>query len=132
MGQIKEVKYYTDEEKRAIIEEYLTSGESAKSIQKKYGLYGHSKIRDWMNKFGMRVKVTIRETRIASNTRDRIYFAPVEMSKDTELEKRVKQLEQELENERLRVMLLDKIIEIAERDLKISIRKKSGAKQSKK
>ena len=85
-----------------------------------------------MNKFGMRVKVTIRETRIASNTRDRIYFAPVEMSKDTELEKRVKQLEQDLENERLRVVLLDKIIEVAERDLKISIRKKSGAKQSKK
>jgi hypothetical protein len=41
-------------------------------------------------------------------------------------------LEQQLDQERLRSLCLDKMIDIAERDLNIVIRKKSGAKQSKK
>lgn len=58
------------------------------------------------------------------------------MAKETqsplELEARIKELEQQLDQERLRSLCLDKMIDIAERDLNIVIRKKSGAKQSKK
>jgi hypothetical protein len=49
--------------------------------------------------------------------------------KEKALESRVKQLEKELEHEKLRTHALDTMINIAERELKIPIRKKPGAKQ---
>ncbi len=45
---------------------------------------------------------------------------------------RIKLLEQQLEEERMCSICLYKMIDIAERDLNIVIRKKSGTKQSKK
>jgi hypothetical protein len=48
---------------------------------------------------------------------------------ELELEAKVKKLEEQLEYEQFRVLALNTMIDIAERDLKISIRKKSGAKQ---
>jgi len=48
---------------------------------------------------------------------------------ERELEAKVKKLEQQLDYEQLRTLALDTMIDIAERDLKISIRKKSGAKR---
>jgi transposase len=45
---------------------------------------------------------------------------------------RIKELEHALENERFRSLAVSTMIDVAERDLKISIPKKSGAKQSKK
>lgn len=41
----------------------------------------------------------------------------------------IKKLEKELEHERLKNLALNTVIDIAEEDLKINIRKKSGAKQ---
>lgn len=126
MVKVRKGKFYTDEEKRAIIEEYMTSGETAKFIQEKYQISGNSKITDWMNEFG------IREKRIFASSKERPMADPRKTDKEKELEKRIQQLEQELENEKLRAKLLDKVIEIAERDLNIPILKKSGARQSKK
>ena len=48
---------------------------------------------------------------------------------ELELEAKIKKLEQKLDYEQLRTLALDTMIDIAERDLKISIRKKPGAKR---
>jgi capsule polysaccharide export protein KpsE/RkpR len=48
---------------------------------------------------------------------------------ERKLEAKIKELEKALEHERLRTLALNTMINIAERDLKISIRKKSGTKQ---
>jgi hypothetical protein len=45
--------------------------------------------------------------------------------------KRIKELERQLEDEQIRSLGLSKMIDIAEEQLKISIRKKSTTKQSK-
>ena len=45
-------------------------------------------------------------------------------------EARIRELESALAKEKMRSECLEKMIEIAERELKIDIRKKSGAKQS--
>ena len=45
---------------------------------------------------------------------------------------RIRELESDLASEKLKNLAANKMIDIAERDLKINIRKKSGAKQSKK
>ncbi len=54
-----------------------------------------------------------------------------ELSKE-ELEKKVKDLEKQLSYEKMKSEVLDTMINIAEKELKISIRKKSNTKQSKK
>ena len=46
------------------------------------------------------------------------------------MELRIRDLENELSKEKMRSESLSKMIEIAERELKIDIRKKSGVKQS--
>jgi transposase-like protein len=56
MENVKRVKSYTDEEKRKIVEEYLASGKSVTEIHTKYNIRGHSKIQEWMVKFGFRKK----------------------------------------------------------------------------
>jgi hypothetical protein len=50
-------------------------------------------------------------------------------SQERELEGEVQKLKHQLELERLRILALNTLIDVAERDLKISIRKKAGAKQ---
>jgi hypothetical protein len=50
----------------------------------------------------------------------------------TQLEAENKRLRQELEMERLRVLSLNVMIDLAEEQFKVPIRKKSGAKQLKK
>ena len=50
-------------------------------------------------------------------------------SHERELESKIKELEKLLEHEKLRTTALNTMIDIAERELKISIRKKSGAKR---
>lgn len=47
-----------------------------------------------------------------------------------QMQAKIKELEKALVNSELRATALDTMIEIAERDLKINIRKKSNTKQS--
>jgi hypothetical protein len=50
-------------------------------------------------------------------------------AKEKKLETEIAVLKKELEHERLRTLALSTLIDVAEQNLKISIRKKSGAKQ---
>lgn len=52
--------------------------------------------------------------------------------KNTALIRKVKELSAELEKSKLKVLTLETMIEVAEEDLNIKIRKKSGTKQLKK
>ena len=52
--------------------------------------------------------------------------------KNTALVRKVKELSAELEKSKLKVLTLETMIEVAEEDLNIKIRKKSGTKQLKK
>jgi transposase len=120
----RKVNYFTDEFKYQVVQEYLETDLSQIELQKKYGIKGNSSILKWMRKFGLK-----------EPDEDQIKIRQM-MSKETEktlhereLEEKVKELEKLLEHEKLRTMALDTMIDIAERELKISIRKKSGAKR---
>jgi hypothetical protein len=54
---------------------------------------------------------------------------PVQLSEETPISKDVKQLQQELRKAQLHNKLLNAMIDIAEEQLHIDIRKKSGTKQ---
>jgi hypothetical protein len=49
--------------------------------------------------------------------------------REVELEAKIRELEKSLAYERLRTIALDTMIDVAERDLKITIRKKPGARR---
>lgn len=119
----RKVNHFTDELKLQVVQEYLETDLSQVELQKKYGIKGNASILNWMRKFGLQEpKENLIEIRHAMSKE-------TETSHERELESKIKELEKLLEHEKLRTTALNTMIDIAERELKISIRKKSGAKR---
>jgi len=118
------VNHFSDEVKLQVLNEYLTTDVSQRELMQKFNIWGNNTIKKWMRKFGMTApdqeQIIIHSVMVKETEKS---------AKEKELEARIKQLEKELEYEKLRVRALDTLINIAERDLKIPIRKKPGAKQ---
>ena len=115
---------YSVEEKMAIIQEYLTTTISMNQMTKKYHI-GHETIPKWMRIFGIPMpnEVPVKK-----------YMLQDKESKETpvslaSLEARLKELQTELDREKLKNLALTTMIEVAEEELHINIRKKAGAKQ---
>ncbi len=104
------------EKKEAIIAEYLLEKSSYRALAEKHGIDFRT-IHSWVVNFQGKP-----EKRMKTKPKE-IDFPVVEMP--TELS----QLREELRKEKLRTELLNAMIDITEKDLKISIRKKSGTKQ---
>lgn len=107
-----------------IVYEYVSTDISQAELKKKYNFTGNTNIYRWMRKFGL--STTDIQTLDLENT----------MSKEkerTNLERdqaqKIKQLEEKLKREEFKTLALTTMIDIAERELKIEIRKKSGAKR---
>lgn len=113
-----------DELKLQVVQEYLGTAMSQKELMLKYNIRGNDCITQWMRKFGFQSpdQQQIELQRTMSKEVEKT-------AKERELESKVKQLEQQLEHEKFRTLALNTMIDIAERDLKIVIRKKSGAKR---
>jgi transposase len=120
----RKVNHFTDEFKFMVIQEYLNTDISQKELQEKHGFRGNNAVSEWMRKFGGN-KVTDEQISIQKAMSKEVDKTPQERK----LEAKIKELEKALEQERLRTLALNTMINIAERDLKISIRKKSGTKQ---
>ena len=120
----QETRRYNDAEKLQLIEEYMNSGESMESFQGKYGM-GHCTLSRWMTKFGL------------SNTSQKqfnemkkvVERSPEKSLRERTLEAKVAQLEKELKEEKLKSLAFSTMIDVAEEELGIDIRKKAGAKQ---
>ena len=117
--------HYTDEEKLKLIEAFQASGLCVSHFERKNGL-GNSTISKWMTKFGL------------SKANERKPMAPIEeksksidkrSAQERILEARIKQLEQELRDEKIKSLAYKTMIEIAEEELGVDISKKAGAKQ---
>ena len=120
----KKVNHYTDEFKLKVVQEYLNTDAGFMEVKQKYGLRSNKSIPDWMRKFGLKTPVQ-GQNELQNAMKEQIERTPLER----ELELKVKKLEQELERERLRTLALNTMIDIAERELKIKLRKNSGAKR---
>lgn len=113
-----EVRRYNDAQKLQIIGEYMNSGEAMETFQAKYGM-GHCTLSRWMTKFGL------------SNTsqkqfiemKQRIEQAPDKTLRERILETKVCQLEKELKEEKLKSLAYKTMVEVAEEELGIEIRK---------
>lgn len=140
----EKVKSFSDEERRAIVQEYLDLGPGRwqQRIMDKYGIRGHSTLSKWIRRYtkdGQIVPETPEEAyeRKMKEERKRIREQPKEPREkkirpsESEIakDKEIMRLRIELERERTLNLALNRMIDIAESELNIPIRKKSGAKQ---
>jgi len=104
--------------KEAIIAEYLTGGISFRKLSRKYGIK-HQTIHEWVQSYRGR-----RTRKIKINHR------PARPKKIETPSSDVRNLQKELAKAQLYNQLLNEMIDIAEEQLDVPIRKKFGAKQS--
>jgi transposase-like protein len=111
--------------KQEIINEYLLGKVGYRVLSKKYGV-SRSAISRWVMDFQGRPRSKSRVLKAV--------HLPLMKRQDTseDLPKEVAALQKELAQERLRNKLLTAIIDVAEEELKIPIRKKYGTKPLKK
>ena len=117
---MKTFNYYTDEFKKSVVKEVLLGHKSKEEARIYYGIKGNSAILNWIRKFDSSNKYEMKKKRTPPQ------------KETTQLEAENKRLREELELERLRVLSLNVMIDLAEEQFKVPIRKKSGAKQLKK
>jgi len=122
MNEIYEERiYFTNALKLRIVQEVLSGSISQTAARSKYGIKGHSAILKWMRKFGY--------------TGDSYQTTEVMKSKElsddpADLKLRIKELEKALKNAKLSSEAYSTMIDIAEQEFKIPIRKKFVTKQS--
>jgi hypothetical protein len=119
----------SESERREIIEEYLKGGRTKKEIWQHYTgkTEEHGQIIRWMRQLGYLEKsVSLRPLPL------RPLSLPMPNSKPQpsveELQKKIKQLEQQLLDSQLKEEAYRRMIDIAEKELKVSIRKKPNTK----
>jgi len=121
--------------RKQAITEYLTKGTTFRDLAAKYGV-SRTTINKW-------VQIHQGIHNIAPTPNQQKYYltgmnskpeniSSADFKKQKELEQKIALLEKQLAWEKLRADALDTMINIAEKQLDISIRKKSGSQQSKK
>lgn len=128
---LKAPSEFSLEERKIIVEEYLRTGCKKRAIWEKYT--GQSEERGrllrWMRQLGY--DIPSKWGKLAGqNPVTMSQSKPSESIENLQLKEKIAQLEKALVQSELRATALDTMIEIAERDLKINIRKKSNTKQS--
>ena len=124
-SEMRRIQIYDESFKKKVIEEYLAGGISKMDLLRKYNIRTKSGIQRWMKKFGY--------TDVYKATE--VTFTPItspaltkKLKDEHELHKRIKELERQLAEEKLRSEAYARIIDKAEKELKIPIRKKPNTK----
>jgi transposase len=124
---IREVRYYSEAFKRQVIQEYLAGGITQAALQRKYDIRGKCSILMWRRNLGYCGEDTGGVCNLGT-------IKPIEVTQKkevksvNELQQRIKELERQLEDEKLRAEAYARIIDKAEKDLKIPLRKKPGTR----
>lgn len=122
--------YFSDEEKLIILQDYLSGNESKKDVYQRYTGYQeeHGKLKKWLRKFKMEdkyVKNTIftdmpkKKSKKEANSED---------FENLLLKKRVEVLEKKLREAEMKAIAYSSMVDIAEKEFKIPIRKKYNTK----
>jgi len=109
---------YTEEFKRHVCNEFMTGTLTRRAIEHKFKL-GNSRLDHWLKELGYNY---LRQRSIP------LYSMPEATPSTPEKKDTVDKLKRELEDTKLLAETYRRMIEIAEQELKISIRKKSNTK----
>lgn len=133
----KAARYFTEEERRKVVEEYLSLRCTKQQIWQKYtgqaDERGH--LLRWMRELGYDTESKPGKVNIVSNLpaiqmdKRRKNSASGEKSFETiQLENRIAQLEQQLKDAELKAIAYSTMVDIAEKEFKVPIRKKLNTK----
>ncbi len=117
--------------KKEAVREYLVDGIPYRALSKKYGV-SRTTINKWvlvhqgiydLPRSHKQVTYDLQQKTLGKKSKQII------RQDQSDLEKKIEVLEKQLEWEKLRSLALDTLINVAERELNIDIRKKPGTKQ---
>lgn len=131
LGQWRNKRLFlSDEEKLIIIKDYLNGKESKAAVYFRYTGYpeDHGKIAIWMKKLGIKDLRASRNVSFVAMSKTK---KPVQTEVDFEklqLEKRIAELEKQLKQAEMKAIAFSTLVDIAEREFNIPIRKKFNTK----
>jgi transposase len=131
-----EVNRYSLEFKHLICKEHIEQGTGLNELKRKYQLSSHSLIHEWLRKYKYlpakyRFERKVKEICIENYTQPAMPILPPSNQKsDSQKEdnSELKRLKKELEDAKILAEGYERMIEIAEQEYKISIRKKPNTK----
>jgi len=130
--------YFTDDQKHTIINDYLTSGKTKREIWEKYTGRSeeHGQLLKWMRKFGYDDSVPVKKPNFVTQPNQMKKKQTSEESGESfenlQLKKRIEELEKQLKDAEMKAIAFSTMVDIAEKEFKIPIRKKLNTKPSKK
>lgn len=131
-GKVQRIpRYFSEEFKRKVCEEYLSGGTTKTALMAKYDIRGKSAILNWLRRYGYTGNGPV-DTQATTNVPLMENQGNNSPGPAHALHDRIKELEKELEKEKLEKEALRTLIEVAEREYKLDIRKKPNTKQSSK
>lgn len=122
--------HLSDEEKKVVIEDYLSGNETKLSVYERYTGYSseNGRIKAWMRKLGYSEK-GLKSTIFVPMTKKKGKTAPdVEEFDNLRLRKRVEELENRLREAEMKAIAYSTMVDIAEQQLGVPIRKKYNTK----
>lgn len=125
---MKKNVYYSEEMKLMVIEQVISGGMSMCEASRRYNIGGNCTISRWIRKF-----MTQNNPILSYEQSDMVHKSSEDEDPKGEiarLREKIKQLEDLLEYEKLRSEAYETMIRIAEKEFKLPIKKKLGAKQS--
>jgi len=127
-------KFFTIEERHLIINEYLSSGQTKDAIWQKYtGKKDHGRFLKWMRDLGYVPTEHGINRNVASTAKPmpkkKTPQEPVDQDFETlQLKKRISELEKQLKDAELKAIAFSTMVDIAEKEFNIPIRKKFNTK----
>jgi len=120
-------KDYSYAFKLSVVEEVENGELGIKAASRKYGIQSHSTVTNWLRKYGNFDWVNKSTVKMPKSKDQKLLELE---QKVLLLEKQKKELEKKAETADKKVILFDMMIDIAEKEFKIPIRKKSLPEQS--
>ncbi len=132
------IKRFTEEEKRFIIEEYLSSDKTKAEIWYKYTGYTeeHGGLLRWMRQLGYDSGIPVKGSNFTAYSKrmgtKKHKESQTESFENLQLKKRIEELEKQLKDAEMKSVAYSTMVDIAEKEFNISIRKKYNTKPLKK
>lgn len=122
--------YFSDHEKKLIIEDYLSGNETKQSVYSRYTGYPaeNGKITMWMRKFGIEDKFVKKTNFDRMSTQKKEKSQTSDEFETLKLKKRIAELEKQLQTAEMKAIAFSTMVDIAEKEFNIPIRKKHNTK----
>jgi transposase len=114
--------YFSESFKIQIVREIESGKATQRELALRYGIKGNSTVLKWLRKYGSLPLPTPKKSgeKMMNSNNEELLMC----------ENEIKELKKELEFSRMRNVVLETMIDVADRDLGLNLRKKCGAKPS--